>query len=74
MKEKLMLFVMGVLVGAVISTTAFYVYTTTSNKGDSNIPTQMSGGNMPSMQNGNMGQPPEMPNSQNGQNNTQNNG
>ena len=74
MKDKILLFVIGVLVGAVISTGAFFVYTkatTTCNTND-NSQMQMPGGNPPSMQNGQSGQngqPPEMPNGNNSENN-----
>ena len=47
MKDKIMLFIIGVLVGAVISTGIFYVYSTTSNN-NNQIP-QMSGGTPPDM-------------------------
>lgn len=78
MKEKIILFIIGVLVGAVISTGAFYVYTTTANScNNSNQNTQMNGGQppeMPSGQSGQNGQPPEMPNGNNsGNNNSQSN-
>lgn len=60
-KEKIILFVIGVLVGAVISTAAFFVYTktlgTSSNASDSSSQ-QMPGG----------GTPPEMPSGENGSN------
>lgn len=70
MKDKIILFIIGVLVGAIISTGAFYVYTTTSNSCSSNEMNdgqsmQMPGENPPSMpdgQNSENGQPPEMPN------------
>ena len=68
MKDKIMLFVIGVLLGAVIATGAFYIYTITNNKCQTN--TQMNGGQPPEMPNGQSsenGQPPEMSN-----NNTQN--
>ena len=71
MKDNILLFVIGVLVGAVISTGAFFVYskTTTSCNTNSNNQIGMPGGNPPSMQDG---QPPEMPNNNNSQNsNTQ---
>jgi len=79
MKDKILLFVIGVLVGAVISTGAFFVYTkaTTTCNTNSNNQMQMPGGNPPSMQNGQSGQngqPPEMPNGNNsGNNNSQSN-
>ena len=79
MKDKILLFVIGVLVGAVISTGAFFVYTkaTTTCNTNSNNQMQMPGGNPPSMQDGQSGQngqPPEMPNGNNsGNNNSQSN-
>ena len=77
MKDKILLFVIGVLVGAVISTGAFFVYTkaTTTCNTNSNNQIGMPGGNSPSMQNGQNGengQPPEMPNN-NSQNSTEQN-
>lgn len=54
MKDKIVLFVIGVLVGAIIATGSFYVYTVASSNCNGN---QMN----------NPGQPPEMPNGQNGQ-------
>ena len=81
MKEKIIIFIIGLLLGAVISTGAFYVYTTTANKCDNstNQTMQMPSGNPPQMPNGdnnsnssnNNGQPPEMPS---GENNSNNNG
>ena len=58
MKNKIVLFVIGILIGAVIATGSFYVYTTinTKNNNDNNN-TQMNGG-----------QPPEIPNGQNSEN------
>ena len=65
MKEKIMLFVIGVLVGAVISTASFYVYTNTKSSDCSSSNTQMNNQQppeMPSGQNSGNAQPPEMPN------------
>ena len=59
MKDKILLFVIGVLIGAVISTGAFYVYTTTSNSKECTNESSQNSGN----------QPPEMPSGQSGQNN-----
>ena len=50
-KEKIILFVIGVLVGAVISTAAFFVYAKTLGSSDTGSSSQQ----MPS------GTPPEMP-------------
>ena len=75
MKDKILLFIIGVLVGAVISTGAFYVYTVANNNSCSNAnTTQMNSGNgqppeMPVGQNNGNGQPPEMPSGNNSQNN-----
>ena len=60
-KEKIILFVIGVLVEAVISTTAFFVYTKTlgtSSSASVSSSQQMPGG----------GTPPEMPSGENGSN------
>lgn len=58
MKDKIMLFVIGVLLGAVIATGAFYIYTITTKSCDCSF-------NNIGM---NGGQPPEMPNEQNSKN------
>lgn len=61
-KEKIILFVIGVLIGAVISTAAFFVYTKTLGTGNaisSSSSQQMPGGG---------GTPPEMPSGGNGSN------
>ena len=66
MKDKIVIFIVGLLLGAIISTASIYVYTLANNSNNNNnMNTQMNGGNPPSMpngqSNGNM-QPPEMPN------------
>ncbi len=58
MKDKVMIFIIGVLVGAVIATGAFYAYTKI-NGSNSN---QMSGNKPPEMPSGENGEPPEKPN------------
>ncbi|MBR1386507.1 MAG: hypothetical protein IJ568_06725 [Bacilli bacterium] len=78
MKDKIMMFIIGLLVGAVISTGAFYVYTTTNSSCNcNNQNSQMNVGQppeMPSGQQGENGQPPEKPSDNNSQNsNTQGN-
>ena len=65
MKDKIILFVIGVLVGAVIATGAFLVYSNFSCK-NNNRDMQMRDGNPPSMPNDNNDQR-ELPN--NGQRN-----
>ena len=59
MKEKIMVFVIGLLVGAVIATGAFYVYTNANTCSCGN--NQMMGGTPPEMPSGQNGQPPEKP-------------
>ena len=61
MKDKIVLFVIGVLVGAVISTGAFYVYTTTNSNNSNTQNNGMNGGTPPEMPSGQNGQPPEKP-------------
>ena len=61
-KEKIILFVIGVLTGAVISTAAFFVYTKTL--GTVNTTSSSSSQQMP----GGGGTPPEMPSGENGSN------
>ena len=82
MKEKIVIFVIGLLLGSVISTGAFLVYTKTShshNQGHQQM--QLPNGSPPMMQNnkGNQNnqnnqnnQPPSMPNGESNQN-SQNN-
>ena len=75
MKDKIILFVIGVLVGAVIATGAFYIYTSTNNC--NNQSNQMNGGTPPEMPSGQTppekpdgnSQMPEMPNTNNQTNN-----
>ena len=64
MKEKVIIFIVGLLLGAIISTGAIYFYTVANNSNNAQG-MQMNGG--PNMSNG---QPPEMPNN-NLQNNSQ---
>ena len=69
MKDRMILFIIGVLVGAVISTGVFYIYTTNSSCNNINQNTWINGGVPPEMPNGQNGQPPEMPNGNNSENN-----
>ena len=82
MKEKIFIFIIGLLVGAVVATGAFLIYTKTTDSNNCNTNTQMNGGQppeMPSGGNGEMGEPPEKPDgdmgeppAKPGENNTQN--
>ena len=66
MKEKFLIFIIGLLLGAVISTGAFCAYTLVSNKTNNNVQMQAPNGNPPSMPSDNNNQ-----NSNNNQNNNQ---
>lgn len=68
MKEKIINFVIGLLVGAIISTGVFAVYNSTScNKQSGGMP----GGQMPQMSQGQT--PPEQPSGDNNSQNQNNN-
>ena len=68
MKDKMLLFIIGVLAGAVLSTGAFYIYTATSNSSCSTQDTQMNDGQPPEKPDGdNREQPPEKPDGDNGE-------
>ena len=79
MKDKIIIFIVGLLLGAVISTGSIYFYTLANTNSNSNNQIGMPnmGGTPPTEQNGGgtqgQGQPPEMPNQNNAQNNTQSN-
>ena len=76
-KEKITLFIIGVLIGAVISTAAFFVYVKTlgTTNSTSSPSQQMPGGTPPEMPSGENGQnnqggtPPEKPSDNNSENN-----
>lgn len=64
MKDKILIFIIGILVGAIITTCGFMIYNKTHNIYNNNQtqmgePPSMPGGNN---SNGGMGQPPAMPN------------
>ncbi len=66
MKDKILLFIIGLLVGSIISTASFFVYTksivtTNTNNQDIRMRGQMMGGQM------NQGQPPQDFNGNNNQ-------
>ena len=71
MKEKVIIFIAGLLLGAIISTGSIYFYTvanSSNNNQGSRI--EMNGGTPPSMPNG---ERPEMPNNNSQNNNRTNN-
>ena len=67
MKEKIIIFIVGLLVGGVIASGAFLIYTKTTDKNCSAETTQMNGENPPEKPSGESGEPPEMSNGENGQ-------
>ena len=77
MGEKIIIFVIGLLFGAVIATGAFMVCTKTCHKGGKGEIMQLPNGNQPSMNNGQNGnnqngrsnQPPSAPSGDNSQSN-----
>ncbi len=74
-KEKIILFVIGVLTGAVISTSAFFAYIKLAGVGTNsgNQSMQMPGGTPPEMPSNNQSDtPPEMPSGENNSGNTEN--
>ena len=68
MKEKVIIFIVGLLLGAIISTGSIYFYTVASNSNNKNQVMQMNGENPPSMPNG---QEPNMSNNDNAQNSSE---
>ena len=64
MKDKILLFAIGVLVGAIIATGGFYIYTRSNCNSCTNTGMQMPNGEPPSMPNG---ERPTMPNGENGE-------
>ena len=69
MKDKIIIFIIGLLLGAIISTASIFAYTKAESKdNNSNMNSIQMNGNPPSMPGGNgMGEPPTRP----GDNNTQ---
>lgn len=73
MKDKLTIFIVGLLLGAIISTASIYFYTLandSNNSNQNNNEMQMNGGNPPEMPNGGFGgngTPPQIPNENNNQ-------
>lgn len=67
MKDKIMFLIIGILIGAIITTIGFLIYN--KNVGNSNqieMPQMNSNGQMGEPPNGNMGEPPEKPSGDNG--------
>ena len=68
MKDKILLFIIGVLVGALISTGGFLIYTNVADSNSCNPENmRMNDGNRPGDMGGFKGERPEMPNGENGE-------
>lgn len=69
MKDKILTFIIGLLVGAIITTTVFLIYNkTVANNSNQPEMMKMDGtGQMGGQQSGNMGEPPEKPDGDNGE-------
>lgn len=69
MKEKIIIFLIGLFLGSIISTSAIYIYTIAENKNNNQNNMQMPDGgkgNPGEMNsNGEIGNPPEKPNDEN---------
>ncbi|MBO4816169.1 MAG: hypothetical protein J5507_04580 [Clostridia bacterium] len=62
MKNKILIFVIGFLVEAIIATGGYIIYEKTKKTAIENLQNQFPGGNLPQMiQDGNMQTPPEKP-------------
>lgn len=71
MKNKIISFILGFLIGAIIATLGFYIYeksTSNQNDGmpDGNMPQMMQQGGNGQQNNGNGGTPPEKPSGEQG--------
>ena len=67
MKDKILYLIIGILIGAIVTTSAFLIYNKTleKNSNQSEMMQMKEDGQMQPPSNGNMGEPPSMPN-QNG--------
>ena len=65
MKERIIFFIVGLLLGAVISTGSIYFYTRITSSNNNQSTMQMPNGTPPNNGSGDMGTPPAMPNQNN---------
>ena len=70
MKDKIFMFIIGALVGAIVATGAFYIYTSTTKTTDCSSEERFKGGEPPEMPSGENGQPPEIPSESNNESNS----
>ena len=61
MKNRILTFIIGILVGAIITTTGFLVYSKSINNNQNEMMKQFENNGQMQRPNGNMGEPPEKP-------------
>ena len=61
MKNRILTFIIGILVGAIITTTGFLVYNKSINNNQNEMMKQFENNGQMQRPNGNMGEPPEKP-------------
>ena len=62
MKNRILAFIIGILVGAIIATTGFLIYNKSINNNQNEMMKQFENNGQMQRTNGNMGEPPERPN------------
>ncbi len=70
MKDKIMYLIIGMLIGAIVATSGFLIYSKTASNNNGNSPEMMqmnSNNQMGNPPSGDMGTPPDKPNGDNGQ-------
>ena len=61
MKNRILTFIIGILVGAIITTTGFLIYNKSINNNQNEMMKQFENNGEMQRTNGNMGEPPEKP-------------
>ena len=61
MKNRILTFIIGILVGAILATAGFFIYSKTINKNQNEMTKPFQNNGQMQRPNGNMGEPPEKP-------------
>ena len=61
MKNRILTFIIGILVGAILATAGFLIYSKTINKNQNEMTKPFQNNGQMQRPNGNMGEPPERP-------------
>ncbi len=69
MKDKILFLIIGFLIGAIIATSAFLIYSKSVNGNQMSMPEGSEMGEPPEKPSGEMGEPPEKPSGETGDNN-----